>query len=112
MPTTFADIDRECRQCRRRFTVTAAELEFLHGLAQAQPDSAWKLPANCADCRAGRRRQQRAPVVAAGSDEWLTCADCGELFIFGGRDREYLAGRGWVAPTRCRECRRARPARS
>jgi hypothetical protein len=50
------------------------------------------------------------PVDPNGEDEWLICVDCGEGFLFAGRDRQYFAAQGFARPKRCRSCRQARKA--
>jgi CxxC-x17-CxxC domain-containing protein len=42
------------------------------------------------------------------ADKNLTCADCGESFVFTAKDQEFYAGRGFTEPKRCPECRRMR----
>ncbi len=42
------------------------------------------------------------------TDKTLTCADCGQEFIFSADDQEFYATRGFNEPKRCRNCRSAR----
>jgi CxxC-x17-CxxC domain-containing protein len=44
------------------------------------------------------------------SDRNLTCADCGQEFVFTARDQEFYAGRGFSEPRRCPSCRAAKKA--
>ncbi|HLE80301.1 MAG TPA: CxxC-x17-CxxC domain-containing protein [Dehalococcoidia bacterium] len=44
----------------------------------------------------------------AYEDITLTCADCGEQFIFSADDQEFHASRGYQNPKRCPTCRQAR----
>jgi hypothetical protein len=42
------------------------------------------------------------------SDKEIPCGDCGEGFVFSGRQQEKFAERQWTEPTRCDECREYR----
>lgn len=42
------------------------------------------------------------------ADKNLSCADCGEAFVFTAKDQEFYASRGFTEPKRCPECRRMR----
>ena len=42
------------------------------------------------------------------ADKTLTCADCGQEFLFSGDDQEFYASRGFSEPKRCRSCRAMR----
>ena len=42
------------------------------------------------------------------TDKNLTCADCGQQFVFSAEDQEFYASRGFSEPKRCRNCRSAR----
>jgi CxxC-x17-CxxC domain-containing protein len=45
------------------------------------------------------------------ADTTLTCRDCGQTFIFTGREQEFFASRGYDnVPGRCPNCRAARKA--
>ena len=94
---------RTCPDCQRTFELTPGELAFFEALA-AGLEGEWKLPRRCTDCRAARRRAQES-VQADDPDVWLTCIECGDGFIFGGRDRDDFARQGWRRPRRCRPCR-------
>jgi CxxC-x17-CxxC domain-containing protein len=41
-------------------------------------------------------------------DKTLTCADCGQEFLFSGDDQEFYQSRGFSEPKRCRSCRAQR----
>lgn len=42
-------------------------------------------------------------------DKTLTCKDCGNEFVFSGREQQFFAEKGFAnQPQRCRECRQAR----
>lgn len=43
-------------------------------------------------------------------DRVLTCADCGQEFVFSASDQEFYAGRGFSDPRRCPSCRASRRA--
>lgn len=43
-------------------------------------------------------------------DTELTCADCGNNFLFSATDQEFYASRGYQNPKRCPECREQRRA--
>lgn len=106
----IANETRRCRTCGENFVVSADEIELFRRLA-AEKGGEWCLPTRCTPCRATRRaRKFYNPVVANARDEQLACVDCGEDFIFGGRDRDFFARRGWATPRRCRPCRSARRA--
>ena len=42
------------------------------------------------------------------ADKTLTCADCGQEFLFSGDDQEFYQSRGFSEPKRCRSCRAMR----
>ncbi len=44
------------------------------------------------------------------ADKVLTCADCGQEFVFTGREQEFYATRGFSEPRRCGSCRASRKA--
>jgi CxxC-x17-CxxC domain-containing protein len=44
------------------------------------------------------------------TDRVLTCADCGQEFVFSASDQEFYAGRGFTDPRRCPSCRASRRA--
>lgn len=44
------------------------------------------------------------------TDRSLTCADCGEAFIFTSSEQQFFADRGFTEPRRCPSCRAARKA--
>ena len=44
------------------------------------------------------------------SDRTLTCADCGQEFVFSASEQQFYADRGFSDPRRCPNCRRARKA--
>lgn len=42
-------------------------------------------------------------------DKTLTCADCGDEFVFSAREQEFYASKGFEnEPSRCPDCRKAR----
>jgi CxxC-x17-CxxC domain-containing protein len=43
-------------------------------------------------------------------DRTLTCADCGQEFVFTASEQQFYADRGFSDPRRCRSCRSARKA--
>jgi CxxC-x17-CxxC domain-containing protein len=49
-------------------------------------------------------------VSAMYADRVLTCADCGQEFVFSASDQEFYAGRGFTDPRRCPSCRASRRA--
>jgi CxxC-x17-CxxC domain-containing protein len=55
----------------------------------------------------GLRLDQEAFEVPL-PDKTLTCADCGQEFLFSGDDQEFYAQRGFTEPKRCRSCRALR----
>jgi CxxC-x17-CxxC domain-containing protein len=44
------------------------------------------------------------------SDKVLTCADCGQEFVFTAREQEFYAARQFSEPRRCGACRASRKA--
>jgi CxxC-x17-CxxC domain-containing protein len=44
------------------------------------------------------------------SDRTLTCADCGQEFVFTQSEQQFYTDRGFSDPRRCRNCRAARKA--
>ena len=42
------------------------------------------------------------------TDRSLTCADCGQEFIFSESEQSFYAERGFSEPRRCASCRAAR----
>jgi CxxC-x17-CxxC domain-containing protein len=44
------------------------------------------------------------------SDKVLTCADCGQEFVFSAREQEFYATRQFSEPRRCGSCRASRKA--
>ena len=43
-------------------------------------------------------------------DKTLTCADCGQEFVFTSSEQQFYADRGFTEPRRCASCRAARKA--
>jgi CxxC-x17-CxxC domain-containing protein len=44
------------------------------------------------------------------SDKNLTCADCGQEFVFTASEQDFYAQRGFTEPRRCASCRASRKA--
>jgi len=44
------------------------------------------------------------------SDKTLTCADCGQQFVFTASEQDFYAQRGFTEPRRCPSCRASRKA--
>ena len=44
------------------------------------------------------------------TDRTLTCADCGQEFVFTASEQQFYADRGFSDPRRCRNCRAQRKA--
>ena len=42
------------------------------------------------------------------SDRTITCADCGQEFVFTASEQQFYADRGFSDPRRCRSCRAQR----
>ena len=95
---------RTCRECGHPFEITVAEQVWLQQLGEQNGTPVY-LPARCTPCRSALRAARYA-VQPDRPDEWRRCVECGVDFVFGGRDRDYFASRGWLPPNRCRECRR------
>ncbi|HEX8090101.1 MAG TPA: zinc-ribbon domain-containing protein [Blastocatellia bacterium] len=43
-------------------------------------------------------------------DKTLTCADCGQPFMFSAGEQQFFQERGMSEPKRCKECRQTRKA--
>jgi len=48
--------------------------------------------------------------MAMTEDQEITCADCGNAFVFTAQEQEFFAEKGFSAPKRCRTCRANRKA--
>jgi CxxC-x17-CxxC domain-containing protein len=46
----------------------------------------------------------------ATSDKTLTCADCGQEFVFSASEQQFYADRQFTEPRRCPSCRASRKA--
>ena len=57
----------------------------------------------------GSRRLPRG-VSSLYSDKNLTCADCGQEFVFTASEQDFYAQRGFTEPRRCASCRASRKA--
>ncbi|MEJ7748229.1 MAG: CxxC-x17-CxxC domain-containing protein [Candidatus Limnocylindrales bacterium] len=44
------------------------------------------------------------------NDKNLTCADCGQEFVFTGSEQDFYSQRGFTEPRRCPSCRASRKA--
>jgi CxxC-x17-CxxC domain-containing protein len=44
------------------------------------------------------------------TDKTLTCADCGQPFVFSESEQQFYSDRGFTEPRRCPSCRAARKA--
>ena len=44
------------------------------------------------------------------NDKTLTCADCGQQFVFTASEQDFYAQRGFTEPRRCGSCRASRKA--
>ena len=44
------------------------------------------------------------------NDKTLTCADCGQQFVFTASEQDFYAQRGFTEPRRCSSCRASRKA--
>ncbi len=44
-------------------------------------------------------------------DQTLTCKDCGKPFVWTASEQEFFASKGFSAPVRCQDCRRAAKAK-
>jgi len=49
--------------------------------------------------------------MSAEQDQKLTCADCGQEFVWGAREQEFYREKGFQQPKRCKDCNRARKER-
>lgn len=116
-PANVYALVRTCRACGERFEITPEEQAFFHRRAAENPagerGTGWYWPNRCSECRRlGRQVRHNDPVDPDARDEWIECCDCGQAFIFGGRDRAYFAAQNFTPPKRCRLCRQAKRARA
>src|SRR5882757_6300354 len=58
----------------------------------------------------GSRWLSRGVFVFVYSDKTLTCADCGQEFVFTASEQDFYAQRGFTEPRRCASCRASRKA--
>jgi CxxC-x17-CxxC domain-containing protein len=49
-------------------------------------------------------------LVFVYTDKNLTCADCGQEFVFTASEQDFYAQRGFTEPRRCASCRASRKA--
>jgi CxxC-x17-CxxC domain-containing protein len=54
--------------------------------------------------------QEKESVPILTSDRTITCADCGQEFIFSASEQQFYADRGFSDPRRCPTCRAQRKA--
>jgi hypothetical protein len=45
--------------------------------------------------------------VSTYKDREVTCAECGDEFVWSARDQEFYAEKGYQAPSRCKPCKQA-----
>ena len=43
-------------------------------------------------------------------DQQLTCADCGEGYVWSASEQEFYKAKGYEQPKRCKACRQAKKA--
>src|SRR5258708_33384954 len=58
----------------------------------------------------GSRWLSRGVFVFVYNDKNLTCADCGQEFVFTASEQDFYAQRGFTEPRRCASCRASRKA--
>src|SRR6186997_3515580 len=58
----------------------------------------------------GSRWLPRGVFVFVYNDKNLTCADCGQEFVFTASEQDFYAQRGFTEPRRCASCRASRKA--
>ena len=58
----------------------------------------------------GSRWLPRGVFVFVYNDKNLTCADCGQEFVFTASEQDFYAQRGFTEPRRCPSCRASRKA--
>ena len=58
----------------------------------------------------GSRRASRGVFDFVFNDKNLTCADCGQEFVFTASEQDFYAPRGFTEPRRCPSCRASRKA--
>src|SRR3954467_9206477 len=58
----------------------------------------------------GSRWLSRGVFVFVYNDKNLTCADCGQEFVFTASEQDFYAQRGFTEPRRCPSCRASRKA--
>lgn len=55
-----------------------------------------------------QERKQMKIIKMPQKDIVMRCMDCGKVFKYTVKDQEYFLAKGWTAPKRCKECRKAR----
>src|SRR4051812_24263334 len=58
----------------------------------------------------GDRGGYREEFRSLYTDKTLTCADCGQQFVFTASEQDFYAQRGFTEPRRCPSCRASRKA--
>src|SRR4051794_26551612 len=58
----------------------------------------------------GDRGGYREEFRSLYTDKTLTCADCGQQFVFTASEQDFYAQRGFTEPRRCASCRASRKA--
>jgi len=58
----------------------------------------------------GSRWLSRGVFVFVYNDKNLTCADCGQEFVFTASEQDFYSQRGFTEPRRCPSCRASRKA--
>jgi uncharacterized Zn finger protein len=48
--------------------------------------------------------------VSSYNDKHLSCADCGQDFVWSGEEQEFFKEKGYEPPKRCKACRQAKKA--
>jgi CxxC-x17-CxxC domain-containing protein len=60
--------------------------------------------------RQSRELRHEKECFSLQTDRTLTCADCGQEFVFTASEQQLYTDRGFSDPRRCRNCRAARKA--
>jgi hypothetical protein len=94
------DTLHNCMDCGASYVIKAGEREWLLGKGLT-------LPKRCSGCRA-LKREQGPRVDTSRVIEERVCVDCNVLFTVTENEANWLKERGYVASSRCRDCRARR----
>jgi hypothetical protein len=94
-PSPPAVIDQQwtCQSCGGVFNVTGSQIDF----------NGQGTPTRCRACRVSEHQPHRVVV-----SQVIACRDCRCDFVFDIAAQAFFRSQGWVPPSRCPRCRKAR----